>query len=382
MLIKRLNNIDDIIDLQEKFYTENGMCPLNVSNWTVSDFFRKKMERLFRHNTTNSLIDYLYSYSISSKTKIEIMQKLGINDSNVHNKTCIFFPSNSLSIVNICNLLQKIQCKKVGILYPAYFSISACLNAYGIQDIPFYLIRKQQEYIIPSEDILNNNLDALWITSPIYSTGVPYNQHNINIIEKILQSGIQVISDESFCVKGQELIRKFSKYNNFIGIYSPHKSISFNSYKFSAIVCDDYYDDFFEQWLDVFCGNLPQSSIAAINHYISNNYDACYQGFQTFIEHARNEVISILNKFSNVDFDHITYGNLMTIYLKNLDYKRSQSIDFLTDVIGNTYTMYYPGYLNGFSKSMGFCFRINLALYNADFIASLERLLVYLSPKK
>ena len=381
MLIERLNNIEEIINLQKKFYEENGMYPLNVSNWTVSNIFHKEMERLFQHNMTNSPIDYLYSYSIPSEIKNEVLRKLGTNEASISNKTCTFFPNNSLSIINICNLLQKMQYKKIGILYPAYFSISACLNTFGIKSIPFYIIRKQQKYIIPIEDILSKNLDALWITSPIYSTGVPYDRNNINIIEKILQSGMQVISDESFCIKGQELIRTFSEYKNFISIYSPHKSISFNSYKFSVIICDNYYEDFLDQWLDIFCGNLPQSSIAAINHYLSNNYTVCYQGYQTFIKYAQSEVISVLNKFSNIDFDHITYGNLMTIYVNNIDYEKSQSIDFLMDVISNTYAMYYPGYLNGFANSMGFCFRINLALYNPDFNASLERLLVYLCQK-
>lgn len=378
MLIDRLNNIEDIINLQEKFYKENGMYPLNVSNWTVSDIFRKEMESLFRHNMTNSPIDYLYSYNISSEVKNKVMQKLGVSESNISSKTCTFFPSNSLSIINVCNLLQKIQCKKIGILYPAYFSISACLNTYGLKTIPFYITRKQQKYFIPIEDILRKKPDALWITSPIYSTGVSYDHNNIDIIEKILQLGIQVILDESFCIKGQELIRKFSKYKNFISIYSPHKAISFNSYKFSSIICEDCYEDLLDQWLDVFCGNLPQTSIAAINHYLSDNYDICYQGFQNFIKHAYDRVISVLHRFSNIDFDYITYGNLMTIYIKNLDYTKSQSMDFLLDVLNNTYALYYPGYLNGFAKSMGFCFRINLALYNSEFIASFERLLAYL----
>lgn len=381
MFINRLNSIDEIIDLQEKFRKKNGMLPLNVSNWTVSDIFRKEMERLFQHNVINSPIDYLYSYSISSEIKNEVMQKLGVNESIISSKTCIFFPNNSLSIINICNLLQKKQCKKIGILYPAYFSISACLSTYGMKSIPFYIMRKQQKYIIPFADILREKLDALWITSPIYSTGVHYDRDNIDLIEKILQSGTLVILDESFCIKGNELIRKFSKHKNFISIYSPHKSISFNSYKFSAIICDDYYEDFLDQWLDVLCGNLPQTSIVAINHYLSYNYDVCYQGFQNFINRAHDEVISILNKFPNVDFDHITYGNLMTIYVKNLDYTKSRSMDFLRNVTSNTFTMYYPGYLNGFAKSMGFCFRINLALFNPDYIAGLERLLVYLGQK-
>jgi len=78
MEIERLNNIEDIIALQKKYYDENGILPLNVSNWTVSTDFRKQMEFVFQHDVTNSPIDYLYSYNISIEHKENIMKKLGI----------------------------------------------------------------------------------------------------------------------------------------------------------------------------------------------------------------------------------------------------------------------------------------------------------------
>lgn len=381
MLIERLNNIEDIIALEEKYYKSNGIYPLNVSNWTVSDFFRREMEQVFQHNVTNSPIDYLYSYSITSEIKENVMQKLGVNSKDIFKKTCIFFPNNSLSIINICNLLQKLQCKKIGILYPSYFSIDACLNAYGMCGIPFFTIHKQQKYYIPFEKISAENLDALWITSPIYSTGVLYDNENINKIEEFLKAGTIVISDESFCAKKNELVRILSQYRNFISIYSPHKAISFNSYKFSAIICDGNYEDFFDQWLDVLCGNLPQTTIAAIHHYLSENYNVCYQTYHSFITRAYNEVTVILGKFPNVETDSIIHGNLMTLYINNLTYDQTRNLEFIDNVIKNTHTLFYPGYLNGFSQDMGFCFRINLALYDLNFITSLERLLLYLSCK-
>lgn len=379
MLIERLNNIEDIIALQEEYHKTNGVCPFNVSNWTVSDFFREEMEQVFQHSTTSSPIDYLYSYSITSEIKENVMLKLGVSREHICNKTCIFFSNNSQAIVNVCNLLQKVKCRKVGILNPAYFSIDACMSSYGIRSVPFYTIRKEESYVIPLKEIVNENLDALWITSPIYSTGTTYEDKNLEKIEELLKTGILIIVDESFCIKGHELVRRFAAYRNFICIYSPHKAISFNSYKFSAIICNEEYEDFFDQWLDVLCGNLPQTTIAAIHHYLSDNYDICYNAFESFIRHAHEEVSLILKKFPNVSQDNTICGNLMTLYLNNLDFEQSKNLDFINDTINNTCAVFYPGYLNGFSKDMGFCFRINLALYSPDFIASLNRLLVYLS---
>ena len=379
MQIKRLNNIEQIIALQENFYEANGIYPFNVSNWTVSSNFRKNMEMYFEWNPSNSPIDYLYSYSITNEDKRRVMKKLGVTDSELANKTCIFFPSNSLSIVNVCNLLQKMHCKNVGILYPAYFSIESCLDTYRVKHTSIYVTRQNQTYRIPVEEIMKANVDSIWITSPIYSTGKTYSTEDINAIESLLKQNILVIADESFCILNHELIRHFSKYKNFIGIYSPHKAISFNSYKFSAIVCDDSYEDFFDQWLDVFCGNLPQTSIAAIYHYLSENYTICYNAFEAFINKALTDVLTILKNFPNVETDDLICGNLMTLYIKNLDFNLSKNLNFLNEVIQHTHTLYYPGYLNGFPKELGFCFRVNLALYGPDFLACLQRLLIYLS---
>lgn len=379
MQIERLNNIEQIILLQENFYKSNGIYPFNVSNWTVSSNFRKYMEKHFECSSSISPIDYLYSYSITSEIKSNVMQKLGISKPELANKTCIFFPNNSLSIVNVCNFLQQIHCKNVGILYPAYFSIASCLDTYGVKHTSFYVIRQNKNYKIPIEEIMSSNVDSIWITSPIYSTGNIYRPDDISAIEFLLKHNIRVIADESFCILNNELIRHFSKYKNFIGIYSPHKAISFNSYKFSAIVCDDSYEDFFDQWLDVVCGNLPQTTISAIYHYLSENYTVCYNAFETFINKALKDVLKIIKNFPNVETDDFIHGNLMTLYIRNLDYKLSQNLNFLNDVIRHTHTLFYPGYLNGFPTKSGFCFRINLALYSPDFLASLQRLLIYLS---
>lgn len=379
MLIDRLNNIEEIIDLQKEYYDVNGIYPFNVSNWTVSNKFRTKMEEHFQHCAPNSPIDYLYSYNITDEIKKNVMKKLGVDKAALSDKACLFFPNNSLSIVNICNYLQKINAKNIGVLYPAYFSIASCLTSYGINYNPFYISRNKDGFSIPLKEILQNDIDIIWITSPIYSTGSSYTADAINQIEYILKNNILVISDESFCMQNQELIRQFSKYKNFIGIYCPHKALSFNSYKFSAIICDNTMEDFFDQWLDVFCGNLPQTTIASIHHYLSDNYYNCYNAFEEFISKALTDVKTIVQHFPNVVMDDNIYGNLMTLYIKNLDYNLLKNLDYLREIVRNTHTIFYPGYLNGFSKDMGFCFRINLALYSPDFLASLQRLLLYLS---
>lgn len=379
MYIDRLNNIDNIINLQKKFYHKYHIFPYNVSNWAVSSEFRNKMEQVFHFENNISPIDYLYSYNIAKKTREKIMCKLGVKEEIIPYKTCIFFPNNSLSIVNICNLLQKKAIKKVGIINPAYFSIAACLKTYKINYKSLAVKRKNLKYIFPLEEILTEKFDAIWITSPIYSTGTCYNETEISKIKLLVETGIIVISDESFCIQGKELVRLFAEYNNFIGIYSPHKALSINSYKFSVIVANIQTEDFFEQWLDIFCGNLPQTSIAAIYHYLSDNFEECCNTFEVFISKSLKEVLNILQNFDIVSTDNNIYGNMMTLYIAGLDYNSTQQLKFIQKVIECTHTLYYPGSLNGFTEDFGMCFRINLALHSPEFTNSLQRLLFFLS---
>ena len=127
MYIERLNSIDNIIEIQDKFYQEYHIKPFNISDWAVSSDFRSKMEQTFKFTNNTSPIDYLYSYSISEEIKNKILIKLGLDSKLLSKATCVFFPNNSLSIVNICNLLQKKKLKKVGILNPCLLYTSRCV---------------------------------------------------------------------------------------------------------------------------------------------------------------------------------------------------------------------------------------------------------------
>ena len=377
MYIQRLNNIQDIINLKNEYYDKYHILPLNVSNWTVSDQFRNTIENTICIDTQPSRIDYIYSYSIPETIHNKVIKKIGVPQRCLDKVSSIFFPNNTIAIVNVCVYLKKINAKNVGILNPAYFSIAKCLETFDIQYHLYNITRENDQYDI-CNGLLNNNIDVLWITSPIFSTGCYYTESNLNIIKKLLDKGVLVIADESFSIAGNELIRKFADYHNFIGIYSPHKSLSINALKFSVVICNSNLEDFFEQWLDLYCGNLQQSTIAAIYHYLSDNFSICSQKINEYISNSKKETFNVIQKYNCISYDIDTKGSMITVYLKNKDLDKMQCLDYIREVIENTLALYYPGSLNGFNPDMGFCFRINCALYDADYIGTLNRLLNYI----
>ena len=84
------------------------------------------------------------------------------------------------------------------------------------------------------------------------------------------------------------MVRNLKPNKYLFGIYSPHKSLFFNSFKFSAIICDKSNDDFLEQWVDVIGGALPGSCISAIKHFLSPNYDLCTQKAKKWFEQSKS----------------------------------------------------------------------------------------------
>lgn len=379
MYIKRLSTIEDIIAIQNKIATENKTVIQNISNWTVSEDFKQNMNKYYRFNTGHSIIDYIYSYNISEIKKDLILSKLGVPINYIPELTLYIFPNNTISIINIINFLKRKNIKKIGIIEPSYFSVKQVISSFNLDYDILSTKRKNKQYYLPDiTNIVNKNFDALWITSPVYSTGSLYANSEIDKLKKILEMGIAIIADESFATHGKELIRDLYSYENFFSIYSPHKSLSFNSLKFSVIVSQNMHEDLIDQWSDVLSGNLPHSTVMAVDHFLSDNFEECSYAYEIYIENCKSRIYALLSKFPFVDYDTFISGNLMTLYFKNLTFKDSISLDYLKNIITQTYVSFYPGYLNGFSEEMGFCFRINMTLYSAQFESSLYRILNFL----
>ena len=377
MYIQRLNDIQEIIDMKNDYYHKHHIMPLNFSNWTVSDQFRHTIEHKLRISYEPSAVDYMYSYSIPEEVHKQVQTKLGVSQNTLSNTSSIFFPNNTIAIVNICVYLKKQGIQEVAILEPAYFSICKCLETFGINCISYSIIRSNGNYSI-DEDLLDNNINVLWITSPIFSTGCYYSIGALKVIEKLLEKGVLIIADESFCTSGNELVRKFAESPNFIAIYSPHKSLSINALKFSVMICNNKLKDFFEQWLDLYCGNLQQSTLSAIYHFLSDNFNMCFKAFNDFISVAREESFRIINSYPAIKTDPDSVGSMFTLYFPSKSFEKTQTLPYIKNVMENTLALYYPGCLNGFSSNMGFCFRVNCALFDIDYIATLNRLLCYI----
>ena len=172
MLIERLSDIERINKLEESFQKMTGTQPFNVSSWTVSEGFKKKFLQCFQPPNGGNAVDYVYTYSFTQELRNRALIKLGVGKEDVNAAMLLVLPNNTIAIVNAVNLLKLCGYRKVCIINPAYFSVSQTLRS---MEIPFSTISMERhggKYSLPISQIQSGDCDVVWITSPVFSTGV------------------------------------------------------------------------------------------------------------------------------------------------------------------------------------------------------------------
>lgn len=373
LYLNRLNFIEKLEQIIEDHEKTHYSKVINVSGWQSNDEYCDLILKKFSYENKGNYLNYVYSYNIPLNIKEAIKFKLGAHSSY----TIHFTQNNTISIILAANFAKKIGLKKIGVLSPFYFSIRNSFIEFGlnIEEIP--MERNDGIYYIPQNIIEKKNYDMLIITDPVFCTGQILSNKCTEYIKNFLRKGKFLLSDECLNLSGNEWVRKTE--GNIIAIYSPHKLISLNGFKFSCLIFPKKYEKFFNQWEDIFSGNMSLTNENAIYHYLSNNYNILYNDCQQHIEFAKENIVSILKNYSDFYLDPKTSGGYICVYNKKLSYKKTKTLSFFKQLIRETDSLFMHSFLHGFSKEIGFCFRLNLFAYNNSFKISFIKILNYLS---
>ena len=351
--------MDKIYEIEQKALKETGIKVNNISHWDSSPLFQYQMNKVLVLPKEISPWNYNYSYSIPESHRKKLLLTLGTISSL--NTVPIVFPSSTISIVNVLNLLSKLGKKKLCILQPSYFSIAPCCKQFGISYDTEYITFDINGMHIPFEEIVQNKYDCVWITNPIYSSGLILDKQCIEQLLLIRENGIMLIFDESLMIPGYEVARHIDFDPHTIAIYSPHKAISMNGIKFSVILCNNCHEDFFDHWIDVFSGGLASSNIVALYHYLSDNYySGCYMQYKSYTEKLFYDIKKITASFSSVYTYPKCVGHYMNIFTSKHFNNIEQLINFIENINFRFHTSIIPGIASGYNKNSSFNFRINL----------------------
>lgn len=324
--------------------------------------------------------NYYYTYSFSVKERQQVLKNLGVLPENLHSTMGLLLQSSTIAIVNMVNLLVQLKQKKICILQPAYFSVASCCSMFSLEYDTEQIIFTDNHPRIPISQIITGGYDCIWITSPIFCTGYYPDEEYLKDIDALRSTGMILVFDESLALPGKELIRSFPINRKSFAIYSPHKAISINGLKFSIIVCDKIYEDFLEQWVDIFSGALSGSNRDAVFHYISPNYlNACYPAYKSYIDKAKEVVNKIVEQFPFASMLPNTEGHYINIFIDSKLRGKQGDLALLSTVIPNSLASFIPATLNGFDYSQGFGFRVNLTGDFKELESAVGRIMQYFS---
>jgi len=374
-LIFHIEEIDKIRELEEQTAQKTQIPIFDISNWNSGKDYKDYLYQQLELPTTNYYFDYIYSYEIDNNIHSMIRKKL---NSNLPYNTSILLPSSTLAIVNVANFLQKRGIKKICVLQPSYFSVIPCLQAFGLSVHNEQLTYLDGQFVIPLKRILENEYNAVWLTSPVFCTNIVFNKNEMNKLDFLLKRKTYLICDESLASIYMQISPHLINNEYLFSIYSPHKVLGTNAMKFSCIITHQIHQSFFDMWTDLFAGGMSISSEMAITHFLSSNYEHTLNKGLEYIHQNYIAVEQLLQKHQKYcSYTHAS-GIYMTIMIKNVPYDISTKYSFIKSLIESTNVSLLPGYLEGFFQDFGFCFRINMTLDRTPLLFSLEKVLVYL----
>ncbi len=367
--VSELEMLDDLDALADEYASEFGKHPFNVSHWDSVRAFTDRVTVPLPLSTLPSVFNYQYSYDLTIHEPV--VRKLGFPDREYGT---LLTPSGTSAIVCLSNLLRTLSITAVVSTSPVYFPVIHNADAYGLRFEHRPMVRGTDGFRLDASILAGRipSTDAIWVTNPVYSTGVYLSDEDFGALARHMDRGGLVIADEALAIPGRELARILGHHENFLGLYTPHKAICVNGVKFGMIVADRRYQRHFDHWADVLIGGVGVSSVLAVDHFLSERFDAYQDAFLTEVQVVRRFVDSLAASTRGIELDASASGHFMTVYANGLP--GDLGLSEMRSLMWESGASFIPGRRNHFGRSLPFCWRINLARDGHLFRAALGRL--------
>lgn len=374
--IQELLTLKDL-EIQEAQYEQNfGFPPFNISTWNPSeDFLNLNLLNKVQLNSSD-FIHYLYSYELNPYKLDCVKSRLGFSD----NKGMLITNSGTSAISLVTAVLYQLGLKRILVISPTYYSVLYNCTQLQMDIKEIHMIHNENGYFLPRHEIEKSltHVDAIWLTNPIYNTGVGYSDEDKSYLEKVVLPSKFLICDECFALTGNELSYAFSKHVNYIGIYDPMKQIMINGLKFACIVFDEKYQHLFNDWSDIICGSLSYSTIQGIDFFCKSSFFDLADTVNAVNKATREKLNKIIKRYSQCFLDKNCSGHMQMCYFPTIEHNCFRKVCHLKDFIWSTGISLIPGDRFHFNPNDGFCFRINLARDCNFFFDAIYRTLDYL----
>ena len=279
-------SLEDIVIASNQYNV--NVTNTNLSWWNPGNQYSNELQKLLKIEPYLNIFNY--RYSSFNEFNNQVKTKLAILNNNID---LLFFNNGTLAIIAMLLILKQQNIHNITIVDNSYFILDTICDMLDIKYV----------HITESQFIDNEVFTPVWLTNPKYSSGKTLCLDTKNKIKKLLQKNITVILDECLCGINDYCHSFFKEYeNNLFYICSPHKYLMTNNFKFACLVGNINVLQRNSDYVDNIIGSLSCSSIMAIKHFISNNYDLCKQYCDKFIQTNIQKYKEISNQFC-CDFD-------------------------------------------------------------------------------
>lgn len=377
MSIQELLDLEDIEENESRYSREFGYSPFNVSTWNPSSYFSNKYILNQVKLIPSSYIPYLYSYELDNNRLIPIKKALG----NHLDNGCLITNNGTSAIALVTSVLKEIGIKRLLVISPTYYAVLYNLMQKRIELKEIHVLRTDSNYIFPQQEICKelDTIDAIWITNPIYNTGIYYTEQDIYFLKTQIPKRILLICDDCFALHGNEFTRYFCDSPNFINITNPLKQIMVNGLKFSCITYPPKYQVLFEQWSDIICGSLAYSTVQSLDFFISKDFKHLCNNLSNHIFELNLRLFEIAQAFPSISLDNKALGHMRMCYIDHLPFDYLQDKEKMYHFMKETGTSIIPGNRFHFPSESQFCFRINLGRESVEFWDALINIFSYFS---
>ncbi|MDA9435067.1 hypothetical protein XH88_25330 [Bradyrhizobium sp. CCBAU 51627] len=314
-------------------------------------------------------IPYRYSYLMMNKA--EVLRKFGLDPNEIG---VLFTENGSESISAVANALKLLGVTDVHIFDPSYFTTHHNLSRLGI-NVHRNKWKRQNASYDWLLDVPSTPSHAIWVTDPIYNTGVYLPDEFVHALAVKASKGAKIVADETLSIFPGKFARAMGSSGQFFAIHTPHKAVCVNGLKFSVVVFRKELESSFEDWADVLSGGLGISALVATEHFLSDEYDQYREAFLEALKLVRkwhSQTIAEFGRFAMLDEQ--STGHFASVYFPNKSASLGVSIDYLRSVVERTGAFFIPGNRSGFDPDSGFCFRVNLSRDSPRFRGALRRL--------
>jgi histidinol-phosphate/aromatic aminotransferase/cobyric acid decarboxylase-like protein len=369
--LPEIEHTDVMDNIANEYAARNGRRPSEVSHWDASPNFVQSLHLTLPIPKLLDPIPYRYSYDIDRRDVVK--KKLGFSADNLGS---LITENGSSSIAAVANWIRLSGVNAITVLAPTYFTAPHALRRFGIDVRVITMVRTVTGYRLPPD--LGES--ALWVTNPIYNTGVGLHPDDIQTLEVTLMNGKVVILDEALAFLPSALAARLGHYPGFVSIHTPHKSICANGLKFSIVTFHARHEPAFEHWSDVLSGGLSISAMAAIDYFLSPHFDEYTCRFLSRLDESREWHKNLLVRWSGVlETDSKSQGHFISVYRHAWPATLGIDQNFLRNLVEITGACPISGNRSGFNPDWGFTFRVNLARDDPQFRAAVTRLYAYIA---